>query len=138
MAGTNLGTAWIQIKPTTKGITAAIKQEMGNTESVISGSGSKLTGAFSSLGKKAGTALKVGIAAAASGAWAGVTALVKSATSQFAEYEQLVGGVETLFKDGADKVFENADKAFKSAGLSANEYMNTVTSFEKAYIKILS
>lgn len=60
-----------------------------------------------------------------------VTAGVKS----YADLEQNVGGVETLFKDNADKVIENANKAFETAGLSANEYMQTVTSFSASLLQ---
>ena len=55
--------------------------------------------------------------------------MVKSAVSSFADYEQLVGGVETLFEDLSYDVEENANKAFMTAGLSANEYMETVMGF---------
>ena len=63
--------------------------------------------------------------------------LTKSAVDNYAEYEQLVGGVETLFKDSADAVKGYADGAFRSAGLSANEYMSTVVSFSSALIRSL-
>ena len=56
---------------------------------------------------------------------------------QYAEYEQLVGGVETLFKDSADTVMGYAENAYKTAGLSANEYMNTVTSFSASLLQSL-
>lgn len=137
MAGTNLGTAWIQIKPTTQGITSAVKKELANVEKEMTSSGSKLSGAFSSLGSKAGTALKVGLAAAATTAVAGATALVKNAVSEFADYEQLVGGVDTLFKDASGTVQQYAANAFKTAQLSANQYMSTVTSFSASLIQSL-
>lgn len=54
---------------------------------------------------------------------------------QYAEFEQLVGGVETLFKDSSDLVRRYADNAFKSAGLSANEYMNTITGFAASLLQ---
>lgn len=69
----------------------------------------------------------IGVATGA--AVAGLAALSKSAIQNYAEYEQMVGGVETLFKDSGDLVKKYADNAYASAGLSANEYMNTVTSF---------
>lgn len=80
------------------------------------------------------TAAKVGAAAltAASGA---VTALTKSAVDNYAEYEQLVGGVETLFKQSADAVMGYAENAYKTAGMSANEYMETVTSFSASLLQ---
>ena len=60
------------------------------------------------------------------------TALIGLATSSvknFADYEQLVGGVETMFKDSSSLVMEYANNAFKTAGLSSNQYMGQVTSF---------
>jgi hypothetical protein len=74
--------------------------------------------------------------AAAAGAVA-VTGVVKSAVSAFGEYEQLVGGVDTLFKDASSTVQANADAAFMTAGLSANEYMETVTSFSASLLQSL-
>ena len=59
------------------------------------------------------------------------------AIQAYADYEQLVGGVETLFKDSQDKVMEYANNAYKTAGLSANEYMETVTSFSASLLQSL-
>lgn len=83
-----------------------------------------------------GTAAKVGGAAIAATATA-VAALTKSAVEAYAEYEQLVGGVETLFKDSADQVQMYAANAYKTAGMSANEYMETVTSFSASLLQSL-
>ena len=58
-----------------------------------------------------------------------VTALSKVALDSYADYEQLVGGVETLFKTSADVVKGYADEAYKTAGMSANEYMEITSSF---------
>ena len=74
------------------------------------------------------TAAKVGGAAIVA-AGAAAVAITKQAVENYGEYEQLVGGVETLFKRSADTVMGYAENAYKTAGLSANEYMNTVTSF---------
>ena len=82
------------------------------------------------------TAAKVGAAAVAS-AGAAVVAIGKQAIEQYAEYEQLVGGVETLFKQSADTVMGYAENAYKTAGLSANEYMSTVTSFSASLLQSL-
>ena len=82
------------------------------------------------------TAAKVGAAAVAS-AGAAIVAIGKQAIDQYAEYEQLVGGVETLFKQSADVVQQYAANAYKTAGLSANEYMNTVTSFSASLLQSL-
>lgn len=61
----------------------------------------------------------------------------KQAISSYADYEQLVGGVETLFKKSAPVVEKYANEAYKTAGLSANQYMETVTSFSASLIKSL-
>ena len=137
MAGTSLGTAWIQIKPTTSGITKEVKKELANVEKEMTGSGSKISSAFSSLGSKAGTALKVGLTAAAAGATAGAISLIKNAVSSFADYEQLVGGVDTLFKNASEQVQSYASQAFETAQISANDYMETVTSFSASLIQSL-
>ena len=95
----------------------------------ISNLSSKLSGGLA-------TAAKVGAAAVAAAGTA-IVAIGKQAIEQYAEYEQLVGGVETLFKQSADTVMRYADNAYKTAGLSANEYMNTVTSFSASLLQSL-
>lgn len=67
----------------------------------------------------------------------GVGALAKNATECYADYEQLIGGVETLFKSSADKVEKYASEAFKNVGMSGNEYMETVTGFAASLISSL-
>lgn len=62
----------------------------------------------------------------------------KQAVESYAEYEQLVGGVETLFKDSAKEVEKYANNAYKTAGLSANKYMETVTSFSASLLQGLN
>lgn len=95
---------------------------------------------FKSFGKALGnglkTAAKVGTAAIGA-ASAGIVALTKQSVEAYAEYEQLVGGVETLFKDSADTVMGYANNAYKTAGLSANQYMETVTSFSASLLQSL-
>ena len=61
----------------------------------------------------------------------------KQALESYGEYEQLVGGVETLFKDSADTVLEYSKDAYMTAGLSANEYMSTITSFSASLLQSL-
>ena len=61
--------------------------------------------------------------------------VTKSAVGHYAEYEQLVGGVETLFKDSSGKLIDYAEKAYKTAGMSSNQYMNTATSFAASLIQ---
>ena len=82
------------------------------------------------------TAAKVGVAALSAAA-TGVVALTKASVANYAEYEQLVGGVETLFKKSSDTVMKYAENAYKTAGLSANEYMETVTSFSASLLQSL-
>lgn len=80
--------------------------------------------------KMVGTAAMVAIAAA-------TVKLVKDSVAAYAEYEQLVGGVETLFGDSAEKVQEYANNAYMTAGMSANKYMETVTSFSASLLQSL-
>ena len=97
----------------------------------------KISAAFEKIGD---AAVKVG-KVVATGLAAGATAmgkLISDSVSGYAEYEQLVGGVETLFKTSANKVQEYAANAFQTAGMSANEYMETVTSFSASLIQSLA
>ena len=76
-------------------------------------------------------AIMAGIKAVASG----IKSLISGAIESYGEYEQLVGGVETLFGGSADTVIKNAENAYKTAGLSANAYMETVTSFSASLLQ---
>ena len=98
---------------------------------------SKLGTLTQKLGSGLKTAAKIGTAAVGAAA-AGIAALTTAAIKNYAEYEQLVGGVETLFKNSADTVQQYAANAYKTAGLSANEYMSTVTSFSASLLQSLS
>ena len=91
--------------------------------------GEKLKSGLGGAAKAIGTA----IGAAASG----VSALATLAIKNYANYEQLVGGVETLFKSSAGAVQQYAAEAYKTAGLSANEYMETVTGFSASLLQSL-
>ena len=86
---------------------------------------SKISG---KLGDGLKTAAKIGVAAVGAASTA-IVGLTKTAVESYAEYEQLVGGVQTLFEDLSWDVQQNAGKAFETAGLSANEYMSTAMSF---------
>ena len=97
---------------------------------------SKALGMAKTLGKGITTAAKWGAALAGAATTAAV-AISKQAIEAYAEYEQLVGGVETLFKTSSDKVMEYAENAYKTAGLSANEYMESVTSFSASLLASL-
>lgn len=110
-------------------------------------SASGLTGLFGKVGSAASTVgkgifnvatnvAKVSVAATTAGATA-ISALTGLAINSYADYEQLVGGVETLYKTSADKVQQYAADAYKTAGLSANEYMNTATTFAASLVSSL-
>jgi hypothetical protein len=98
------------------------------------------SGKLKDLGGKLGnglkTAAKIGTAAVGAAA-AGITALTTAAVNNYAEYEQLVGGVDTLFKDASKKVQQYAADAYKTAGMSANDYMANATAFSASLISSL-
>lgn len=96
------------------------KGAMGKASTFMTAKAVAIGNAMYDLAKKAGSAL-VGIG--------------KSALENYSNYEQLVGGVETLFKNSADIVMGYAENAYKTAGLSANEYMETVTSFSASLLQ---
>ena len=89
-----------------------------------------------SIKSMAKTATKSFLAVGAAAATATI-AIAKASVDAFAEYEQLVGGVETLFKGSSKKLIEYANEAYKTAGVSANEYMSIVTSFSASLLQSL-
>lgn len=88
-----------------------------------------IKGATSASAKAIGAGIAVATTA--------VAGLVTASVKAYAEYEQLVGGVDTLFKDSSQKVQEYANNAYKTAGLSANQYMETVTGFSASLLQSL-
>lgn len=103
-------------------------------------SGKKGESAFGKIGKAAGkAAVEIGkIALAATGAAAtAVGVLAKNAIESYSEYEQLVGGVETLFGDSADVIQGYAEEAFSTVGMSCNAYMEIVTGFAASLVSSL-
>lgn len=106
------------------------------TEDGLDSVAGKASGVGQALLKGIGTFAKWGAAAATAAATA-TAALVKSAVTAYSDYEQLVGGVETLFKDSASEVQKYAANAYQTAGLSANEYMETVTGFSASLLQSL-
>ena len=102
---------------------SALDKVAGNAKSIASSIGSGLA-----------TAAKVGAAGIAAAAGA-VTALTTASVKNYAEYEQLVGGIDTLFAASSAKVQEYAANAFLTAGMSANDYMDTVTSFSASLLQ---
>lgn len=97
----------------------------------------KIGGISNKIGNGLKTAADIGVKAitAASTAIIGLTTL---AVKNYAEYEQLVGGVETLFKDSASTIMKYANNAYMTAGMSANQYMELATSFSASLLQSLS
>ena len=118
--------------PTEVGLLA----EDGSVVIKIKGDDSPFQKVLGKIGSAVNTAVKAS-AAAVGAASAGVAALGTACINAYADYEQLVGGVETLFKDSAETIHSYADNAYKTAGLSANEYMETVTSFSASLLQSL-
>nr|DAE00472.1 MAG TPA: tail tape measure protein [Siphoviridae sp. ctg2r17] len=111
-----------------------VSQVMPHINSLASGLKEKLGGALSHVSGVAsglGKAFAVGTAVAA----VAIGGLAKKSVEGFAEWEQLVGGVDTLFKKSSDTVQAYAANAYKTAGLSANQYMETVTSFSASLLQ---
>ena len=117
---------------------AAYRKGLKEAENEANSSGSKIKGFLSGIGGALGKGIGVTAKALVAGLTAAGTAvgvLAKKSVEAYANYEQLVGGVETLFgeisktTDASAEVIRRAGNAFKTAGLSANKYMETVTSF---------
>ena len=153
--------AYVQIIPSAEGISGKISSALNNeAENAGASSGGKFSSAFSNGLKKAGKGAVIAIGAATTG----IAALTKASVSGFAEMEQLMGGVDTLFTPtqsmdefvtelgkigvsaeeaaqrytaGADIVKNNAAEAYKTAGISANEYMTQATSTAAAMVSSL-
>ncbi len=110
--------------------------EDGEVRVKITGDSDQLKGEFKGLtsaAKATGAAMAASIAAAGAAA----VKLGKEIVSSYADYEQLVGGVDTLFKNSSETVQQYAANAYKTAGMSANEYMKTVTGFSASLISSL-
>lgn len=122
MAEATLGKAYVQIIPSAQGISGKLQ----NLVSGEAGNAGSLGGA--ALGKNligmAGKFIKVGT----------IGKLVKDSLGEGAKLQQSMGGIETLFKGSADKMKKFASEAFKTVGVSANEYMENVTSFSAGLI----
>ena len=116
-----MATAYVQIIPSARGISGGIEQALGGDAAVSS--------AGASIGGKLAGAIKVAITTAGLGAALGKT------LTEGAALEQSIGGVETLFKGSASQVTAAADQAFRTAGVSANNYMEQVTSFSATLLQ---
>ena len=108
-------------------------KSIGKTDEKAQGVGKTLLGGVKKAGKW-GAAIVAGAAAAATA----VSGLAATTVSSYADYEQLIGGVETLFKDSAGIVEGYAKNAYKTAGMTANQYMETVTSFSASLLQGLN
>lgn len=102
-------------------------------EQKTKGIGSTVKGALGGVAGAVGGVFATAFATAT----AMVTTMTKKAIDSYADLEQNIGGVETLFKDSAGRVIENSKKAYKTAGMSANQYMETVTSFSASLLQSL-
>ncbi len=162
----NIATAYVQIVPSTKGMAQSLTSAMdgASTKAGATASNNLSSGFLSGAGKVASAAVKVTTAAVGAAA-AGVSTLASSAISAYSEFEQLQGGIETLFGTGGKTfaqyaasfegtaeeakasyeklesaqatMMDNASNAYKKAGLSANEYMDTAVSMSAAMINSL-
>ena len=119
---TTLGSAYVQIIPSAKGIQGKISEALG--------------GESESAGKSSGLSIANAIKGAIGGAAIGAF-LKKAIFEEGGALQQSIGGVETLFKDSAGTVEKYADQAFQTAGLSANDYMSQVTSFSASLLQSL-
>lgn len=120
---TDLGQAYVQIVPSAKGISGSIRGQLDpEASSAGISAGNNIAG---SMIRVIGTAI----------AAAGIGKLFSSALSEGADLQQSLGGIETLFKGSADKVKKYADEAYKTSGLSANDYMQNVTSFSASLLQ---
>lgn len=122
---TELGKAYVQIIPSAKGISGMIQKEMG--------------GEVASAGVTAGESLGSKMMGAVSGVItaAGIGQAIRASINEGAALQQSLGGIETLFKDSADKVKGFANEAYKTTGLSANAYMENVTGFSASLLQSL-
>ena len=119
----DIGTAYVNVVPKANGL----QNQVTNMMNGAAGPAGTASGKFMGLKMKAALG---GIAIGAA-----VVAGLKKSISEGAQLEQSIGGIETLFKDSADAVIKNARQAYKTAGVSANEYMENVTSYSAALIK---
>lgn len=125
-----IGEAYLQIKPSMDGISKDIQSAMGDAGSKGS---SSFGSAFASGLKKIGTVALSATAAATTA----VSAFGAQAVKAFGSFEQLEGGVKKLYGDAADEIMKYADQAYKTSGMSANDYMETATSFSASLINSL-
>lgn len=130
--GVELATAYVTLIPSLKGAKGKIGEQVGpEGEKAGDDFSNGFLQAMGSLGGKIVSAL------AAIGVGKAVADLIRSSLDEYANYEQLVGGMQTLYGDAASTVMANAEQAFATAGMSANQYMETATDFSAALIRSL-
>lgn len=113
--------AYVQIVPSAEGIKGSITSALG--------------GEASSAGSQLGSILSTGIKGAVVAGVAGLGAIIGGALTEGGALQQSLGGVETLFKDSAGQVIAAANEAYRTAGVSANSYMEQVTSFSATLLQ---
>lgn len=116
-----VASAYVQIVPSAQGIKGSIISALG--------------GEADSAGSKLGSMLSTGIKAAVAAGVAGLGAIVGGALTEGGALQQSIGGVETLFGDSASRVISAAESAYRTAGVSANSYMEQVTSFSATLLQ---
>lgn len=129
-----------KIKTAFAGVKAKISEAVDNMPPAVKGL-KKVAEAGAKVAKltfKAAVTSMAALGAAAIAAGKGLAKVVKASLESYSDYEQLVGGVETLFKKSSDEVLKYANNAYKTAGLTANEYMETVTSFSASLLQSLN
>lgn len=123
----SIGNAYLNVVPKVDANGPALGQQFGE------GFGSKMQAAVSSASVAVGNIISNMVTSVASN----VGQVFSDTFNSYADYEQLVGGVDTLFKDSSAAVQENAKQAFKTVGMSANDYMENVTSFSASLLQSL-
>ena len=124
---------FIRIRDTASGIINNVRSRLSALGSAVAAPLVKVRDMASAVLGKIGGMLKT----LAKGATIAVSAVMTGSLLEGSKLEQSIGGVETLFKDSADIVKKNADAAFQTAGLSANNYMETVTAFSASLLQSL-
>ncbi len=131
----DIAQAYVQVMLSTEGITDQLNTALtGAGDEAAESAGKSAGGRFASA---LGTAAKVGAAGVAMAGTA-VAALTKEAVSGFSNYQQLVGGIETLYKGASDKMMTYAEQAYETTGMSANQYMETAIQSSAAMITSLN
>lgn len=117
------GSALGSFKDKASGVLSTVKDKASDFASGVGGVLSKVGSVAASIGV---TVAKVGLAGVAS-AKAAIDGTVAAAVNAYSDYDQLTGGMEVLFKGASDTVIANAQNAWRTAGMSANEYMTSIT-----------